>query len=150
LVSLRTRLTGKRCGVFNFDLRVRNADNRFYTYPDIAIVCSEPQFGPSHTLTNPVVLVEVLSASTEAHDRGLKFERYQHIDSLREYVLISQERPRVETFSRQTDGSWRYLSVEGLESVVSIASVGVEVPLAEIYDGVMFLEWLKASSGTER
>ena len=141
--ALRRRLKGRRCGVFNSDLRVRDGQNRFYTYPDIAVVCSEPEFGATHTLTNPVVLVEVLSPSTEAHDRGFKFERYQHIKTLQEYVLISQAKPRVETYLRQADGSWRYQAVEGLDACVSLRSIEVEIPLAEIYDGVLFLDWFK-------
>ena len=73
-----------------------------------------------------------ISPSTEAGDRGFKFERYQNIESLREYVLISQQKPRVETFLRLPDGSWRYQSFDGLDAH---ASVGIDVPLAEIYDG---------------
>ena len=89
LVAIRNRLKGKTCGVFNSDLRLRDAQNKFYTYPDIAIVCGAPEFAAKNTLTNPVALVEVLSRSTEAHDRGFKFERYQHIPTLRDYILIA-------------------------------------------------------------
>ena len=99
------RLKGKNCGAFNSDLRVRDSEDGLYTYPDISIVCGPPEFGKAYTLSNPTVLVEVLSPSTEGWDRGFKFERYQHLESLREYVLISQEKPRVETYLRQPDGS---------------------------------------------
>ena len=132
---------GDGCGVFNSDLRLRDSEDGLYTYPDISIVCGEPEYGESHTLTNPTVLVEVLSPSTEASDRGFKFERYQHLESLREYVLISQEKPRVETYLRQPDGSWRYQSVEGLHTSVTLRSIGIEVPLSEIYRGITFRDW---------
>jgi Uma2 family endonuclease len=134
---------GNRCGVFNSDLRVLDSEDGLYTYPDVSIVCGEPEYGEAHTLANPTVLVEVLSPSTEASDRGFKFERYQHLASLQEFVLISVEKPRVETFLRQADGSssWRYQYVEGIEAAVRIQSVGIDVPLAEIYGGVSFRDW---------
>ena len=147
LTAIRNRLKGKRCGVFNSDLRLRDPQNKFYTYPDIAIVCAEPQYGPRHTLTNPLVLVEVLSPSTEAHDRGFKFERYQHITTLNDYVLISQEKPRVEVFSRQPNGSWSYQAFEGLQASAPIPAVDVDLPLSEIYDGVTFADWFKPDPG---
>ncbi len=110
-------------------------------------MCGEPLLGPQHTLTNPVVLVEVLSPSTEASDGGFKFERYQHIDTLKEYVLISQEKPRVESYLRPADGWWKYRSTERLASTVTFESVGVVVPLTEIYDGLMFREWFATDPG---
>ena len=139
------RLKGKGCGVFTSDLRIFASINdgyeSLYTYPDVSIVFGRPEFGESQTLINPTVLVEVLSPSTEGSDRGPKFERYQHIASLREYVLISQEKPRVEVFVREPDGTWRYQSIVGLRSILTLASVGIEIPLSEIYDGLMFREW---------
>ena len=96
---------------------------------------------------NPTVLIEVLSPATEASDRGFKFERYPHLESLKEYVLISQEKPRVETYLRQFDGSWRYQSVEGLQASVALQSVGIEVPLREIYRGVTYREWFTTDPG---
>jgi Uma2 family endonuclease len=130
--SMIARLGGKRCGVFNSDLRIRDSAGEFYTYPDLSLVCGKPEFGPGHTLLNPTVLAEVLSPSTEAHDRGFKFERYQHLKSLREYVLVSQTTPRVETYLRQADGSWRYQAFDGLNAEAALESIGIAVPLAEI------------------
>ncbi|HEY3741584.1 MAG TPA: Uma2 family endonuclease [Bryobacteraceae bacterium] len=146
LVALRTRLKGKGCGVFNSDLRIRDNPKGLYTYPDVAIVCGEPLLGPGHTLTNPIALFEVLSPSTEARDRGFKFEQYQLIESLREYVLVSQEKPRVESFFHTAQESWVYHAVEGFEAAVSIQCVGIEVPLAEIYDGITFRDWFPPTS----
>ena len=147
LVAFRTRLKGRGCGVFNSDLRVRDGENGLYTYPDLAVVCGKPVFGPAHTLINPLVLVEVLSPSTEAKDRGFKFARYRHIESFREYVLISPEQPRVETYLLQADRSWRYQSIEGLQSAVAFGSLALEIPLAEIYDGIMFEDWFATAPG---
>jgi Uma2 family endonuclease len=81
-----------------------------YTYPDISVVCVEQQFEDAHfdTLLNPQLIIEVLSDSTESYDRGRKFAHYRNIDSLREYVLVSQNECRVERFSRQDDGNWLY------------------------------------------
>jgi Uma2 family endonuclease len=145
--ALRGRLLPKGCRVFNSDLRVR-ASRSGYTYPDLAVVCGKPEF-EGVTLTNPVALIEVLSPSTEAGDRGFKFGRYQNIGSLREYVLVSQHAPLVETFLRQPDESWRYRKFEGLEAVAQFESVGVEVPLAEIYNGLEFVDWFAGGSATE-
>ena len=138
---------GDKCGVFNSDLRLRDSEDGLYTYPDVSVVCGEPEYGEAHTLTNPTVLAEVLSPSTEASDRGFKFKRYQHLESLKEYVLISQEEPRVETYLRQSDGTWRYQSVEGLHSAVILRSIGIEVPLSEIYRGITFREWFTTDPG---
>lgn len=138
--ALRARLNSRGCAIFNSDVRVRDGEKGLYTYPDVAVVCGQPLFGPGHTLTNPVVLVEVLSASTEAHDRGFKFERYRHIESFREYILISQDRPFVEAHFL-VDGVWRKQVAEGLAASISLRSFDLEIPLAEIYDGLMFREW---------
>ena len=146
LVALRTRLKGKGCGVFNSDLRIRDDPKGLYTYPDVAIVCGEPSLGPGHTLTNPIALFEVLSPSTEAKDRGFKFEQYQRIESLREYVLVSQEKPRVESFFRPANGPWVYQAVEGLEASVGIQCIGIEIPLDEIYDGITFRDWFSKTT----
>ena len=96
------RLKGNNCGVFNSDLRINEGCESLYTYPDVSMVCGQLELGDLQTLTNPTVLVEVLSPSTEGSDRGPKLERYQHMSSLREYVLISQEKPRARDFRSRT------------------------------------------------
>jgi Uma2 family endonuclease len=135
------RLKRTGCGVFNSDLRIRDSERSLYTYPDVSIVCGKPEYGEKNTLSNPTVLVEVLSPATEAKDRGAKFQRYRQIESLKEYVLISQDEPWVETYLRQMDGSWRFESFNGLAASVELKSVGIEIPLAEIYDGITFRDW---------
>ncbi len=139
---LGNRLDGSPCRVRGSNLRVR-ADRTRYSYPDLSIVCGPPAFDPprptSATLANPRVLIEVLSPSTAADDRGEKFTRYRRIASLQEYLLVWQDRPQVEPFYRQPDGVWGIgQTVEGLDAVLTLASVGVELPLAEVYADVAF------------
>lgn len=132
--ELRQALKG-RCRVLGSDLRVRATEKGLYTYPDVTVICGEPQFvdGRRDTVVNPVLIVEVLSESTEAHDRGLKFAQYRLIESLKEYVLVSQSEPRVETFLRQPGGEWLLMEWVGLDAVCILRSVEVNIPLAEIY-----------------
>jgi Uma2 family endonuclease len=140
--EMRNQLKGKPCRVYDSNLRIRVPRTPLYTYPDVSVVCGEMQFDPEDagrtTATNPRLIVEVLSAATEADDRGEKFRRYLSLASLEEYVLVSQIRPLVETFTRQGDGSWRFATASGLEGRVTLASVEAQLPLSEIYIGVQF------------
>jgi Uma2 family endonuclease len=137
--SLKSRLQGGSCSVIPSDLRVRTSPE-IYSYPDVVVICGEPSFadGQGDILTNPILIVEVLSPSTESYDRGRKFESYQLLDSLKEYVLVAQDRPRVEHFLRQDGHVWLYTEVSGLDSSVSLTSIGCQIPLAEIYERVAF------------
>jgi Uma2 family endonuclease len=140
--ELGNRLKGKPCRVYDSNLRVRIPRTPLYTYPDVSVICGETQVDPQDpgrtTATNPRLIVEVLSNSTEADDRGEKFRRYLSLESLEEYVLVSQVRARVETFTRQGDGSWRFATAAELESRAVFSSLQVELPLSEIYAGVQF------------
>lgn len=142
--ELGNALKGKPCRVLESNLRVRSPRVPLYSYPDANIVCGEPQFDandPSgQTITNPRVLIEVLSPSTEAYDRGAKFNGYRQLESLEEYILIGQDAPRIESFFRQSDSSWLFTPVNGLDAMVRLKSLGLELPLAEIYSGVVFSE----------
>jgi Uma2 family endonuclease len=115
-------------------LRVR-VPTGLYTYPDIAVIGRDIQFSDSHrdTVVNPKVIVEVLSKSTEAYDRGRKFAQYRQIESLDEYVLVSQAEPRVETFLRQPTGQWLFAEYSGEGASVVFKSIDCTIPLAEIY-----------------
>jgi Uma2 family endonuclease len=139
--ELRQALRGRRCSVTASDVRVR-VDRDTYAYPDIAVVCSEPRFAENNknTLSNPTVLVEVLSPSTESHDRGLKFIRYRQLESLREYVLVSQDQPRVEIYLRQPSGSWLLSEFAALDSAAKFESLDCKIPFAEIYHQVTITE----------
>src|SRR4029078_13634738 len=107
---------------------------RCYTYPDVVAVCGEPRFqdGELDTLLNPTLIVEVLSPSTEAYDRGRKFAHYRRLASLREYVLVAQDRILVERVTRRGD-EWLLTDFRSVEDVLAIESVGVRIPLGEIY-----------------
>ena len=122
---------------FGSDSRVR-VSSQAYVYPDVTVVCGEQQPIDEHDdlLTNPVAIVEVLSPSTEEYDRGLKFQFYRSIDSLRDYVLVNQEQVRVEQFTRQANGTWTFRDYQGPDEVLKIDSIGVAIPLRRIYDRV--------------
>lgn len=142
LSSLSGALRATGCLALNSDLRVATGTARddIYTYPDLSIVCGEPRFldGNRDTLLNPVVLVEVLSPSTAAYDRGKKFERYRRIPSLQEYVLLEQDRVHAEIFTRQDDNTWVLRELNDVSAMLPLRSVSAEVPLAALYEGVEF------------
>jgi Uma2 family endonuclease len=140
LVQLTSRLRGTLCKPFSGSLRIKIEATGNYTYPDLSIVCGERRMedGRNDTLLNPRLLIEVLSPSTERHDRGWKFKNYQRIPSFEEYILVSQDEPRLERFFRQGDVGWLMTSTVGLEQTVRFESVGCELPLAEIYEDVVF------------
>jgi Uma2 family endonuclease len=138
--TLGVQLRGTRCKGFSSDMKVRAGDASLYAYPDLTVVCGEPLLHDDHgdVLLNPVVIFEILSRSTESYDRGEKFERYKTIETLTDYVLVSQDRPRLEHFSRQPDGTWSLTEVSALESSLDIASINCRLPLAEVYDRIEF------------
>jgi len=131
-------LRGKPCRVLSSDMKVWAA-GVFY-YPDLSVVCGPSTYrgGNKHIITNPVLVVEVLSPGTESKDRGEKFIRYQQIETLRSYLLVSQTEPRVELFERGENGHWDYATVASLESMITVPSLEITLALAEIYDQVIF------------
>ena len=138
--ELHARLKGGPCRVRGNDQRVLVNSTGLYTYPDLLIVCGRPEYtaDDSDTLTNPRVVIEVLSPSTERYDRTTKFDHYQQIPSVQEYILVAQNEPRCERFVRQADGSWALVSFVGPEAVLAFTSVPVQVPLSDLYAGVEF------------
>ena len=138
--QLYIQLKGTECSGFASDMRVLVQESGLYTYPDLAIVCGKPEFVDTQldTLLNPVVIIEILSASTEAYDRGEKFLLYRQLPSLREYVLVSQQKPFVDQYIRDDDGRWFVLMTQGLESVVTLQSCGVSIPMSALYENVEF------------
>ena len=141
-VFLDSKIRKKGCRVLPSEMKVWvESIGKFY-YPDVTIICEKPEFYKERndTIENPKLLIEVLSKSTEAKDRGEKFFAYQTLETLQEYVLVSQDKHLVETFTKQNDGSWRYLATIGLNSKIHLESVGVELSLEEIYDLVEFEE----------
>lgn len=132
--ELGVQLRDRPCEVYSTDLRVSTDVARHYTYPDVIVVCGEPRLldGELDTLLNPTVLVEVISPSTEAYDRGLKFELYRRLDSLREYVLVSQDRAHVDRFTRRGD-DWILTAFDGLDATLDLESIACAVQMSEIY-----------------
>jgi len=135
--ELRSRLKDQPCRVYDSNLRVK-VDRRYsYAYPDILVVCGERKFDPddpSHiTITNPKLVVEVLSPSTELSDRGEKFSYYLQSPTLEEYVMISQDKAKVETFLRQPDGTWSFAYFIGREATARLRCLQIELPLTEVY-----------------
>lgn len=134
-------LRGSPCRALGNDMRVRISQNRNYTYPDISVVCGERQLvedEPIMTLLNPTVIIEVLSPSTEAYDRGKKFQEYRTIDSLQDYVLVSQDQAHVDVFSRREDNTWLLTSADGLTDTLQLPALNVSLPMAEVYEQVSF------------
>jgi Uma2 family endonuclease len=134
--ELSTRLRGRPCRVYSNDIRVKVDRTGLYTYPDVVIACGEIQFEDDRrdTLLDPVVVVEVLSPSTAAYDRGIKFGHYKTISSLSEYVLVAQDRVHVEHFVREPDREeWLYTALTNPGQTLHLPALGVDVPVSEIY-----------------
>lgn len=122
------------CRPYQTDMKVRIRKRARYFYPDVTVVCGPSEFEDGHrdVLLNPLIVVEVLSDSTERYDRGLKFNSYQTIESLQQYVLVSTDRYLVEDF-RRGEGQWLYTPAEGLDATLTLPAVNLEIPLREIY-----------------
>lgn len=130
-------LRGTECRAYGSDMRVRTTEGN-YCYPDLSIVCGKPRFTDikGDVLLDPVVIMEVLSPTTESLDRGEKLRSYQQTSSVKEIVLISQHRRRVERYERQGGGLWLYEALEGEAAVLKLVSCGGEIPLGEFYDRI--------------
>lgn len=137
---LKGALRDSPCDAVQGDMRVQVMATGLYTYPDLAVLCGDPEFsdGQADTLLNPRLLIEVLSPSTESYDRGKKFEHYRQLDSLQEYLLVSQEKAHIDRFVKRSDGRWLLDDAEGLEGVLTLESVAAALPLAEVYRRVEF------------
>jgi Uma2 family endonuclease len=138
--ELRQQLKKRPCKLYANDMRVKVSPTGLYTYSDLIVVCGKAQFDDVHfdTLLNPTLIIEVLSDSTEAYDRGRKFEHYRKLESLAEYVLIAQHRPHIESYRRQLDQQWLLTESTGLDSVFRLDSIDCELALAEVYDKIEF------------
>lgn len=138
--ELRQQLKGKPCEVYPGEMRVKAPAARSYVYPDVVVVCGEPQSEDDYfdTLLNPTLVVEVLSKSTESYNRLAKSSFYRTIESLSEYLLVSQEEYRVEQYLKQADGRWLLADVRSLEGLIVLESIGCSLALKDIYDRITF------------
>ncbi|MEA3416681.1 MAG: Uma2 family endonuclease [Thermodesulfobacteriota bacterium] len=136
--ELRSQLKTRPCTVYSTDLRLKVNATGLYTYPDVIVVCGEPQFDDDHkdTLLNPTLIVEALSESTKDYDRGGKFEQYRMIESFVEYVLIAQNKRHVEHFVRQADNRWLLSETNRPEDTLELSSIACNLMLTEVYDKV--------------
>ena len=140
-LSLGNSLRGGRCRAFTGDMAILTPTLPPYRYPDASAACGELEYHivkGRAALVNPVVVVEVMSPSTDALDEGPKFDAYKAIPTLRDYLLVSQDEPRVAHHTRLEDGSWTHRDVDGLDASLELESVGCALKLSDIYDGVAF------------
>ncbi|KPV52470.1 hypothetical protein SE17_15340 [Kouleothrix aurantiaca] len=138
LATLHAQLRRTPCRVYPSDMRVKVLRTGLNTYPDVVVVCGQPQFTDDvrDTLLNPTVIVEVLSESTERYDRGLKFENYRAIDTLQDYLLIAQDHHHIEQYTRQPNGKWQLTEANNLEESIRLDSINCTLALADIYEKV--------------
>ncbi|MBM4367702.1 MAG: Uma2 family endonuclease [Deltaproteobacteria bacterium] len=134
--ALGNHLAGRPCRVFGSNLRLRVSETGLYTYPDVTVVCGAPEVAPTRppSLLNPSLVVEILSDSTEAYDRGAKWHHYRRLASLRAYLLVNTAARRLELYTRNADESWT-LTVVDEAGELAIPSLDVRLPLSEVYAG---------------
>lgn len=138
LTTLNLQLRKRPCKVYPSDMRLKIPKTGLYTYPDISIVCGGPQFDDSQrdTLLNPLVVIDILSPSTERYDRGKKFQNYRTVASLQEYLLVSQDEHRVEYYTNQNNGNWLLATYEHLNTTLYLKAIDCTLALEDIYDKV--------------
>lgn len=134
-ITNQLRSKNKSCRVANSDQKIYINDYEKGVYPDVSVICDKPNFHNNRkdVITNPILVVEVLSPSTEGYDRGQKFTQYRSIPSFREYVLIAQDKAWVESFYKVEEDVWRISNAEGLDSKIQLFSLDIEITLADIY-----------------
>jgi Uma2 family endonuclease len=140
--ALLDREIPEGCRAFNSELRIRAASAGIYTYPDCSVICGDLEYSGEQkdVVTNPLLIVEVLSPSTEAYDRGRKFEMYRTIPSFREYLLIHQDRRHVEHYSKQDDGGWILREYSGVDAMLAIPRLNAQISLGELYATALDLD----------
>ena len=138
IAAIHPQLRGGPCRVYPSDMRLHVVSSGLYAYPDVTVVCGASELEDEHldTLLNPTVLIEVLSPSTERYDRGRKAAFYRTLDSLREYVFVSQDQARIERYARSDERQWVLSEAVEREDRIALESIGCELSIAEVYEGV--------------
>ncbi|MGI8495701.1 MAG: Uma2 family endonuclease [Pyrinomonadaceae bacterium] len=136
--QISSQLRGKNCEGYANDMRVFTPITGLYTYPDLTVVCGEPEFADAEfdTLLNPVILIEVLSPSTADYDRGKKFWNYQSIETLREYLLIAQDEIKIEHLIKLANGRWDVREYSLPDAKIELSSIGIGLEISEIYEKI--------------
>jgi Uma2 family endonuclease len=144
--SLHQQFRGKPCEVYANDMRVKVSETGMYTYPDLVVACGEPRFEDQavDTLLNPVLIIEILSDSTERYDRGAKFSHYRSLPSLQEYLLVSQTECRIEHYVRQPGNHWLLTEYQDLHDCIDLNSLGSQLTLSEVYERILPIKQIEA------
>ncbi|MCC6290206.1 MAG: Uma2 family endonuclease [Chitinophagaceae bacterium] len=137
-VGLTNKLNGKRCQPFGSDMRIHIEANTLFTYPDISIVCGEPETlnNDNWNVVNPAVIIEILSPSTRNYDRGEKFKLYRDIPTLKEYILVDSESIHIEIFRLNEAGHWELEEYKSAEEILYVKTINENIPITDIYEGV--------------
>ena len=138
--AILPHLESKDCEMFGSDLRVHIPENSLFTYPDSIIICGKPEFLDEHfdTVTNPSVIIEILSPSTKDYDRGTKFTLYRSIPALKQYILVDSESVSIEIFCQSQLKSWSLEEFKSVDDTFSIQAIGINIRLSQIYNGLRF------------
>jgi len=138
--TTKLRAKNSSCRPFNNDLKIQIQSERRFVYPDMSVICGEPETSEYYkdALTNPIIIIEVLSDSTANYDRGKKFFLYRKIETLQEYILIEQDAPEIDIYTRTEGDLWRIKRVSGVENSLTLQSLEIEIPLKDIYRNVDF------------
>lgn len=139
IAAFHSQLRQKPCKIYPSDMRVKTPSSGLYTYPDVTVVCGTPEFEDNNfdTLMNPTVIIEVLSPSTEAYDRGKKFTHYRTIQSLQDYILIAQDSTRIDHFTLR-ENEWIFSDANSLDEVITLTSIDCTLLLSDVYEKVTF------------
>ncbi len=138
LGEIQHMLKGHSCQAHGSDMKIHIEATGYYAYPDVSVVCPPIQGDSDFAITNPVLIVEVLSPNTADFDRGTKFDHYRQIPSLQEYLIFSQDEPRVEQRTRTPEGLWLLRDVVGIDEVLSLLSITASLPLRDAYQKIDF------------
>lgn len=139
IISLGNQLKKRNCQVYPPDMRVHIPKTGLFTYPDVSVVCGEAQLLPDghlDTLTNPILIIEILSPSTEGYDKGAKFDNYRSLESLHEYLLVSQDAKKIIRYTKQADGSWILMDFIGDKTEIELFSIECSLTMDDVYDKV--------------